>query len=89
MSIFSEISYRLASTMAREKDQRISDAIKRHLGVDALDMPALVGRLERRTKVGVPGEEYCVDGVPVIWIGEVQMAKDGNELSARFDYANL
>lgn len=87
MSVFSEISSRLASAMAREKDGLISAAVKRHLGVDTLDLPALVGRLERKTIEGEPGEEFCVDGVPVIWIGDIQMVRCGHELQAKFDYS--
>ncbi|UZZ08977.1 hypothetical protein NDO41_16400 [Ectopseudomonas mendocina] len=89
MSVFSEISSRLASAMVREKDGLISAAVKQHLGVDTLDLPALVGRLERKSVEGEPGEEFSVDGVPVIWIGDIQMVNVGSELQARFDYRNL
>lgn len=89
MSITAEISARMADGLARKKDQLIADALKRHLGVEVLDINSLAGRLECVARVGVEGEQYQVDGVPILWVGDARLERDGSVMTADFDYAQI
>lgn len=75
--------------MVCRKDQIIGDALKKHLGVEVLDISSLAGRLERVTRAGVEGEQYQVDGVPFLWVGDTHLEQDGSVMKANFKYAQM
>lgn len=89
MNITAEITTRLADSMVCKKDQLIGEALKKHLGVEVLDISSLAGRLERVTRDGVEGEQYQVDGVPFLWMGDVHLEQDGSVMMAKFHYAQM
>lgn len=89
MNVTAEISTRLADSMVCKKDQIIGDALKKHLGVEVLDISSLAGRLERVTRAGVEGEQYQVDGVPFLWVGDTRLEQDGTVMTANFNYAQM
>lgn len=89
MNITAEIFARMADGLASKKDQLIEQALKKHLGVEVLNIHALKGRLERITRVGVEGELYQVDGVPILWVGDTRLEQDGSVMTANFNYAQV
>lgn len=88
-SLIAEICTRMADNIAGQKERLIEDAMKKHFGVDALDIDALAGRLELVTIEGVEGEWYQVDGIPILWIGPNRLERDGSVMTANFNYAQM
>jgi hypothetical protein len=89
VNITAEITTKLADSLVCKKDQIIGDALKKHLGVEVLDISSLAGRLERVTREGVEGEQYQVDGVPFLWVGDTRLEQDGQVMTANFNYVPM
>lgn len=85
----SQIREKVCAHTAQAQDEVVSRALKRHLGVDDLDMTGLSGRCERIVRFGVPGWTFCVDGVPVVWVGDARVYNAGNAISVRFEHRYL
>lgn len=70
----------VAKHLQADLEAALQAAIEQYLGAPITDPEILRGRLTNVTVEGQEGETYCVDGVPVLWVGPVNMVREGDTI---------
>lgn len=79
----------LASKFTAELDTALQAAVERFLGHQLTDPEVVVGRLTNVRVQDEPGETYCMDGVPILWAGDVEVERVGNVLTGSRELVQL
>lgn len=65
----------LAAKFTAELDGALQEAVERFLGHPLTDPEIVVGRLANVRFEGEEGETYCMDGVPILWAGDIAIER--------------
>lgn len=79
----------LAAKFTAELDAALQMAVERYLGHPLTDAEAIVGRLTNVRVQSEAGETYCMDGVPVLWAGDVVVDRVDNTLQGSRELVHL
>ncbi|HYE70955.1 MAG TPA: hypothetical protein VD932_05455 [Aquabacterium sp.] len=85
---------RLGTRLAAELDDAIIEALGRHLKrpiSGRAELQQLALRMEQKTDPDRPeaGETYAIDGVDILWAGQIHVEQDGTKLRAGRDIRQL
>ncbi len=72
-----------------ELNAQLKAAIEAQLGHELTDPEILRGRLTNVTVEGEKGTTYCLDTVPLLWVGEAAITREGDTLTAKRDIRQL
>ena len=84
--VIERLREQMCNAVVSKKDQLIEAAVRRYLGVEHVDKNLLLGRLTCVTQVGKAGETYCVDNVPVLWVGELRFPAHDGHITVAFSH---
>lgn len=84
--VIDRLREQMCNAVASKKDRLIEEAVRRYLGVEHVDKNLLLGRLTCVTQVGKAGETYCVDNVPVLWVGELRFPAHDGHITVAFSH---
>ena len=84
--VIEQLREQMCNAVVSKKDGLIEEAVRRYLGVEHVDKSLLLGRLTCVTQVGKAGETYCVDNVPVLWVGELRFPAHDGHITVAFSH---
>lgn len=84
--VIERLREQMCDAVVSKKDKLIEEAVRRYLGVEHVDKSALVGRLTCVTQVGKAGETYCMDNVPVLWVGDLRFPNHDGHITVAFSH---
>lgn len=72
----------LAAKLTADLDAALQAAVERYLGHPLTDPEIVVGRLTNARVQEDAGETYCMDGVPILWAGDIVIERVDDTLRA-------